>query len=64
MEIAELKTKLDQLLLAERRRLTAYLVARDRMLDPEFSRELTRRIEDTCPERWLTVEEAEKRLNR
>jgi hypothetical protein len=62
MGIAELKIELDRLPPAERRQLTAYLVTRDRMLDPEFRRDLTRKIDDQSTDRWLTLEEAEKRL--
>jgi len=46
----------------ERRHLTAHLVALERRVDPEFRRELTRKIDDHSPSRWLTVEEAESRL--
>jgi hypothetical protein len=62
MSLTELKSELDRLSPDERRQLTAYLVTRDRMLDPEFRQELTRKIDDKSPEHWISLEEAEKRL--
>lgn len=62
MSIAELKSEVDRLSAEERRQLTAYLVTRDRMLDPEFRQELTRKIDDRDLERWMSLEEAEKKL--
>jgi hypothetical protein len=58
----ELKNEMEQLTPAERRHLTAHLVALERRADPEFRRELARKIDDQTPGRWLTVEEAEARL--
>jgi hypothetical protein len=62
MSIAELKSEVDRLLPEERRQLTAYLVTRDRMADPEFLQEIARKIDDKDPEHWLSLEEAKKRL--
>ena len=62
MSLTELKSELDRLPAEERRQLTAYLVARDRMLDPEFRQELTRKIDDKSKDRWINLDEAEKRL--
>ena len=62
MSLTELKSEVDRLSPEERRQLTAYLVARDRMLDPEFREELARKIDDRNPEHWVSLEEAEKRL--
>ncbi len=62
MSLAELKSEVDRLSPEERRQLTAYLVTRDRMLDAEFRQELTRKIDDKGSERWMPLEEAEKRL--
>jgi hypothetical protein len=62
VSLAELKHELEHLTPAERRHLTAHLVALERRVDPEFQRELTRKIDDHTPDRWLTVEEAESRL--
>ncbi len=62
MSLTELKSEVDRLPVEERRQLTAYLVARERMLDPEFRQELTRKIDDKNEERWVSLEEVEKRL--
>ena len=62
MSLADLKHEMEQLTPAERRHLTAHLVALERRADPKFRAELTRKIDDKTPERWLTVEEAEARL--
>ncbi len=62
MSLTELKLKVDRLTPEERRQLTAYLVARDRMLNPEFREELVRKIDDRNPEHWVSLEEAERRL--
>jgi hypothetical protein len=62
MSIAELKSEMDRLSPEERRQLAAYLVTRDRMLDPEFRQELTRKIDNRDPAQWSSLEDAEKRL--
>lgn len=62
MSLVELKNEMEHLTPTERRHLTAHLVALERRTDPEFRRELTRKIDDKTPGRWLTVEEAESRL--
>ncbi len=62
MGIAELKSEVDRLSPDERRQLTAYLVTRDRMLDPTFQQDLTRKIKDQDPGKWVSLEEAEKQL--
>jgi hypothetical protein len=62
MSLAELKSEVDLLSPEERRQLTAYLITRDRMADPTFREELSRKIEDSDPSRWIGLEEAEKRL--
>lgn len=62
VSLAELKREMERLSPAERRQLAAHLVALDRRDDPEFRRELTRKIDDRTPGQWLTIEEAESRL--
>jgi hypothetical protein len=62
VSIAELKDELDRLSAEERRQLTAYLVTKDRMLDREFSEQIARKIDDQNPARWVSLDEAEKRL--
>jgi len=62
MSIAELKTEVDRLTPEERKQLTAYLVMKNRALDPELRYRLTQKIDDDDPAHWLTLEEFGKRL--
>ena len=62
MSIAELKTEVDRLTPEERKQLTAYLVTKNRPLDPGLRRKLTQKIDDNDPAHWLTLEEFGKRL--
>ncbi len=62
MSIAELKSEIDRLSQDELAHIKAYLAVRQDMLDPEFRRKLARKMDDNDPSRWITLEEAEKRL--
>jgi hypothetical protein len=62
MSVTELKSELDRLSPEELRHITAYLLIRERMQDPEFREEMARKIDDNDPSHWITLEEAEKRL--
>ena len=62
MSIAELKREVDRLSPEERKQLTAYIVAKNRLISPELRRKLTEKINDKNPARWLTLEEVKKRL--
>jgi hypothetical protein len=62
VSVTELKSELDRLSAEERRQISAYLYLRERMQEPEFQAEIARKMEDTDPARWMTLEEAEKRL--
>ena len=62
MSISELKAEVDRLTDEERKQLTAYLVAKNRLKHPELLRELSRKIDDNDPSHWLTLEEFGKRL--
>jgi hypothetical protein len=62
MSLAQLESEIDRLSVSERKRLTAYLVLRDRVADPEFKAEMARRIDDQTPANWLTLAEAETKL--
>jgi hypothetical protein len=53
---------MEQLSPAERRHLTAHLVSLERRGDPNFRRELARKIDDQTAGRWFTIEDAESRL--
>lgn len=63
MSLAELKHEVERLSPAERRHLAAHLVVLGRKDDPGFRRELARQIDDHSPERWVVLEDAEKRLD-
>ncbi len=63
MSIAELKAEVDRLSDEDRKQLTAYIVAKNRLLDPETRRKLTEKINDKNPDHWLTLEEVEKRFD-
>lgn len=62
MSIAVIKEEIAHMSPEERRHLAAYIVSLNSNLDPEFRRELARKIDDKSPERWVTLEEAERRL--
>ncbi len=63
MSFAELKSEVDRLSPEEVQKLKAYLTLKDRLNDPEFRQEISRKLNDPDPSRWLTLEEVEKRLN-
>ena len=62
MSLAELKQEAERLTPAERRHLTAHLVALDRKSDPGFKQKLAQQINDKTPGRWVLLEDAEKLL--
>jgi len=62
MSVAELKSELDRLSPEERRQISAYLYLRERLQDPEFQAEISRKMDDSDPSHWISLEEAEKRL--
>lgn len=62
MSLAELKQEVEHLTPAERRHLTAHLVALERKSDPGFKQRLADKINDKTPGQWVVLEDAEKRL--
>lgn len=62
MSIAELKREVDRLSPKQRKQLTAYIVAKNRRMNPELRRKLTEKVNDKNPARWLKLEEVKKRL--
>jgi hypothetical protein len=62
MSIAELKSEIDRLSPEELQHIKTYLAIRQDMLDPEFRKKLTRKINDTDPKNWMTLDEADKKL--
>jgi hypothetical protein len=62
MNIAAIKSEIAGLPLEERRELIGYIVSLNRKDNGEFMRKMAEKIDDKSPERWLTLEEVEKRL--
>jgi len=64
MSIAELKAEVDRLSAHERHQLRAYLALKDEIPDDKFMKSLAEKINDRNPERWVTLEEFEKLVER
>jgi len=64
MSIAELKAEVDRLSSDERQQLKAYLTLKDGISNEEFLKGLAEKINDRSPDRWLTIEEFEKVVER
>lgn len=62
MSLETLKDQLRALAPATRRQLMAYLVVLEDNEDPDYRRRLARKIDDDSPDRWLPIEEVERRL--
>jgi hypothetical protein len=62
VSIATLKSEIANLPLAQRRELMGYIAALNRNDNGEFLRKLAAKIDNKSPERWLTIEEVEKRF--
>jgi hypothetical protein len=46
----------------EQRKLMACLVALEDQRQPDYQKELARRMDDRSPDRWFTIEQAEREL--
>ena len=46
----------------DRRKLIAFMVSLDDQNRPGYAQMLAKRIDDQSPDRWLTLEECERRL--
>lgn len=62
MSIAALKSEIANLPLDQRRELMGYIAALNRNDNGEFLRKLAAKIDDKSSDRWMTIEEVEKRL--
>lgn len=62
MSIAAIKSQIASLPLEERRDLIGYIVSLNRKDNEAFMRKLAEKIDDKSPQRWVTLEEAERRL--
>lgn len=62
MSLETLKEQLGLLAPAVRRQLLAYLVVLEDTEDQDYRRRLAQKIDDSSPERCLSIEEVERRL--
>jgi hypothetical protein len=63
MSFAEIKEAVEKLPATKRRQLAAHLLALTRRSRSAFRREMRRKIDDHSPARWISLDEAEKRLH-
>jgi hypothetical protein len=64
MSVKEIKEQLATLPRQEQDEVVAYLFHLRHRDDPEYSREMDRRLGDRDPENWLTIEDFETALDR
>ncbi len=62
MSIGILKQEIATLTLEQRRELVGYVVALNRNDRGALMKNLAAKIDDRSPERWISLEEAERRL--
>jgi len=62
MSFDTLKREVESLADDERRRLLAFMVTLEDRSRADYREELARRIDDRSPERWLTIDRAEREL--
>jgi hypothetical protein len=62
MRLDELQLEAERLAPGDRRKLMSFLVALDVRTDEKYRGELTRRLDDRNPERWISLQDAEDRL--
>ena len=63
MKVAELESEIEGLNPTQQKRLMGFLVSLQIRRDQEYRKELSRRIDQTDPNKWTTLEEIEKRYN-
>jgi hypothetical protein len=62
MSIEVVKEEVQSLPTDERRKLMAFMVALEDQGRPGYATKLAQKIDDKFPERWLTLEECERKL--
>jgi hypothetical protein len=62
MKLDELQLEAEPFAPGDPRKLMSFLVALDVRTDEQYRSELTRRLDDRSPERWISLQDAEKRL--
>jgi hypothetical protein len=63
MSLDQLKEKVVELTLQERRQLIAFMVALETKQDQPFRADLARKIDDRNPANWVELDELQKRLS-
>ena len=62
MSIQEIKSEIEALPADERRQLTAFLVSLRHKDLAGYQGQMARKIDDQTPEKWLSLEELDQRL--
>jgi hypothetical protein len=62
MSIEVLQTEVSALSSEQRRKLMAFMVALEDRSRSDYAVELAQKIDDPSPDRWLTVEQCERKL--
>jgi len=62
VSIAELKVEVANLSGNERKELAVYLAQLEKLFPPELVEDLSAKIDDKNPDRWLSLEEVNRRL--
>jgi hypothetical protein len=62
MEVGVLKSELEALESRDRRQMIAFLLALEERDNQAYRQELARRIDDTDPTHWITLDELDRRL--
>lgn len=62
MSIQEIKSELESLSVEERRRLAAFLVSLRHRDLADYRARMAEKIDDRSPEKWVTLEELDRRL--
>jgi len=62
MKIVELEKEIEGLNPKQQKRLMGFLLSLQIRRDHEYRKELTSRINETAPEKWVSLEDLEKRV--
>ena len=63
MSVKEIKSEIEALHLEDRRHLAAFLVALRHKDMAEYRSSIARKIDDTSPEHWLSLEDYDQRIS-
>ena len=64
MNLDQLKNEVRDLTTQEQLQLISHLVELRREREPDYAKEMAKRIDDRSRENWLTIDELEERLDR